>query len=262
MSQIKSVLLTGAGGLIGGILRRELADSHDLTGVDAVNVGGFSSLVADVVDLDAILPAFQGIDAVVHLAADAGEKATWDSVLRNNLIGTYNVFEAAARSGVKRIVFASSNHATGMYERDHPYSAIVRGNYDGLAPGEYPLITHRMPVRPDGYYGVSKEYGEALGRYYHEEHGVSVACIRIGTVNRANSPLGSVRHFATLCSHRDLAQLVRRCLGHEDLGFDIFYGVSDNTWRFWDIEHGRKVIGYEPQDDAESFRAQFEAAQA
>jgi nucleoside-diphosphate-sugar epimerase len=261
MSRIERILLTGAGGLIGGILRRALDGGYELSGVDAVAVGGFDSLVADVADLEAILPAFQGVDAVVHLAADPGDKATWESVLRNNIVGTYNVFEAAARSGVRRIVFASSNHVTGMYERDSPYSDIVRGDYDGWTPGDYPMITHRMPVRPDGYYGVSKEYGEALGRYYFEEHGVSVACLRIGTVNREDSPLGSVRSFATLCSHRDLAQLVQRCLDAEELGFDTFYGVSNNSWRFWDINHGRDVIDYAPQDDAESYRAEFERAQ-
>ena len=259
--EIKKVLITGAGGLIGGILRSSLDGKFELSGVDLAPVDGLDCRVADVRDLDAILPAFRGIDAVIHLAADARTKAGWDSVLRNNLIGTHNVFEAAIRGGARRMVFASSNHATGMYERDHPYSAIVQGKYEGLTPGGYPMVTHRMPVRPDGYYGVSKEYGEALGRYYFEEHGMSMACLRIGSVNRENSPLGSVRSFATLCTHRDLAQLVLRCLDSEDLGFEIFYGVSDNTWRFWDIEHGRDRIGYAPQDDVETYRAQFEAEQ-
>ena len=93
-----------------------------------------------------------------------------------------------------------------------------------------------------------------MGRFYHEEYGISVACLRIGTVNQANNPLASVRHFATLCTHRDLAQLVERCISAPDLGFDVYYGVSNNTWRFWDIEHASRQVGYLPQDDAERYR--------
>jgi len=261
MDDIRNVLVTGAGGLIGGIVRRSLAGAYTLPGLDKARVAGLDSLVADIAQLPAILPAFEGVDAVVHLAADAGNDAPWESVLSNNIIGTYNVFEAARTTGVKRVVFASSNHATGMYERDHPYSAIVAGRHEGLSPGAYRMVDHRMPIRPDGYYGVAKQYGESLARYYHEEYGTSFACLRSGTVNRDNNPLVSVWYFATLCTHRDIAQLVRLCLEPRDVGFEIFYGVSDNTWRFWDIEHARKRIGYAPEDDAESWRAQFEAEQ-
>ena len=170
------------------------------------------------------------------------------------------MFEAARQAGVGRIVFASSNHATGMYERDHPYSAIVAGRYEGLEPGGFQRVDHRMPVRPDGYYGVAKQYGESLGRYYFEEYGIEFACLRIGTFARSNNPLGSVRAFATWCSYGDLSQLVQKSLDVESLGFEIFYGVSGNTWRFWDIEHARKRVGYEPRDDAETYRAEFDAA--
>ncbi len=253
------VLITGAAGLIGGVLRGALT-GHDLYGVDARPVEGFDSAIGDVADLSSIRPAFDGADAVIHLAADPSSSAAWSSVIGNNVIGTYNVFEAARQAGVGRIVFASSNHVTGMYERDHPYSAIVAGRYDGLKPGGYPMVDHRMPVRPDGYYGVAKQYGESLGRYYFEEHGMEFACLRIGTFARGNSPLGSVRAFATWCSYGDLSQLVQRSLDAGSLGFEIFYGVSGNTWRFWDIEHARRRVGYEPRDDAETYRAEFEAA--
>jgi nucleoside-diphosphate-sugar epimerase len=261
MNDIRRVLVTGAGGLIGGIVRRSLAGAYTLSGVDRAPLEDFYSLVADISDLPAIQPAFEGVDAVVHLAADAGNEAPWDSVLPNNIVGTYNVFEAVRAAGVKRVVFASSNHATGMYECDHPYSAVVAGRYEGLSPGAYPMVDHRMPIRPDGYYGVAKQYGESLARYYHEEHGISFACLRIGTVNRDNNPLASVRQFATLCTHRDIAQLVRLCLEADDLRFEIFYGVSDNTWRFWDIDHARERVGYAPEDDTESWRARFEGEQ-
>ena len=159
-----------------------------------------------------------------------------------------------ARGG--RVIFASSNHATGMYEKDHPYSAIVAGRYEGLDPTTIPYITTRMPIRPDGPYGIGKAFGEASGRYYSDEHGLSVICIRIGTVNKEPLPTNE-RRRATLLSHRDLVQLVSRCIdAPDDLRFSIFYGVSANKWRFWDIADSRSAIGYEPQDDASGMAIQ------
>jgi hypothetical protein len=140
-----------------------------------------------------------------------------------------------------------------MYEHDSPYREIVAGRYEGLEPGAFPVLDHTVPVRPDGDYGVSKAFGEATGRYYSEQFGLEVACLRIGTVTRHDSPAGSVRHFATWLSHRDLTQLVDQSL-RRPLGFEVFYGVSRNRWRFWDITHAEEVIGYEPQDDAEEWR--------
>jgi hypothetical protein len=208
-------------------------------------------------NLDQILPAFEGQDAVVHMAADPAQDAPWDSVLPNNLIGTYAMYEASRISGVKRIIFASSNHAAGMFERDYPYHHIVKGEYDNVEL-PVPQVTHRE-IRPDGNYGISKAYGEAMGRYYSEEYGISVICLRIGTVNKWNSPVKSIRHFATWLSHRDQAQLVRKSLeAPESLTFDIFYGVSGNKWRFWDIEHPKQVIGYQPEDNAEAYRGKEE----
>jgi hypothetical protein len=113
-----------------------------------------------------------------------------------------------------------------------------------------------VPVRPDSDYGISKVFGEATGRYYSEQFGLEVACLRIGTENRHNSPTQSVRHFATWLSHRDLVQLVDCCLT-APLKFDIFYGVSNNLWRFWDISHAADVAGFKPKDNAEDWRAQF-----
>jgi len=145
-----------------------------------------------------------------------------------------------------------------MYENDHPYDYIVRGEYDKVDTWPVPRITHKE-IRPDGFYGISKAYGEAMGRYYSEEYGMSVICMRIGTVNEWDSPARDIRHFATWLSHRDQAQLVRKSLEAPDsLTFDIFYGVSNNKWRFWDIEHPKKVIGYEPEDNAEEYRGREE----
>ncbi len=155
---------------------------------------------------------------------------------------------------MRKVVFASSNHVTGLYERDDPYAAIVAGRYAGLQPAAIPMITSAHPIRPDGYYGVGKAVGEALGRLYAEEHGLSVICLRIGTVNTADRPRDQ-RHFSTLLTHADLVQLVRCAIeAPDDVSFAVFYGVSSNTWRFWDIEEATAAIGYSPRDNAETWR--------
>lgn len=258
VAQYKKVLITGVTGLIGGVLLNDLKDDYEVSGLARRPMEGVRHFRGNMDKLDEVLPAFEGQDAVVHLAADPDQYATWDSVLPNNLIGTYNMYEAARICGVKRIIFASSNHAAGMFERDAPYCHIVKGEYDKVNVWPVPQVTHRE-IRPDGYYGISKAYGEAMGRYYSEEYGISVICLRIGTVNRWNSPVKEIRHFATWLSHRDQAQLARKSIeASEDLSFDIFYGVSGNKWRFWDIEHPREMIGYDPDDDAEAYRGREE----
>ena len=250
------VLVTGSSGLIGSMLIRSLGDSFDFSGLDvrkSENSPEIPTLTMDGSDLDAISPAFAGIDAVVHLAANAPVETPWPDVLKNNISTTHNVYEAAKQNGVKRVVFASSNHAVGNFEMDEPYSRIRVGDYEELTPGGFKRIDNTVPIRPDSDYGVSKAFGEATGRYYHEYFGLEVACLRIGTVNAQNSPVESVRSLATWLSHRDMAQLVSQCLT-QPLGFEIFYGVSDNTWRFWDNDYAKKVIGYAPLDNAEDYR--------
>jgi nucleoside-diphosphate-sugar epimerase len=152
------------------------------------------------------------------------------------------------------VIVASSNHVTGMYERDHPYSAIAAGNYEGLDPKTVSQITTAHPIRPDSAYGIGKAFAEAAARYYSDEFGLSVICLRIGTVTRKDRP-GQPRHFATLLTHRDLLHLVECCIqAPEDVRFATLYGVSMNTWRFWDIESARELVGYRPRDDAEQWR--------
>ena len=254
MAAKKKVLITGAAGLVGGVLREGLRDGYDLSGVDMRPVEGFESLVADTTDLEAMQPAFEGIDVVVDLASVPDQDSAWDVVHGNNLPSTFNALEASRRAGVKRVVFASSNHATGNYEDDHPYSAIVAGDYAGLDPADIPYVTASMPLRPDGPYGIGKAFGEATGRYFSDRFGLSVICLRIGTLNRESRPLNP-RQFATLLTHRDLVQLVERCIEAPDhLKFGIFYGVSDNKWRVWDISDSRDAIGYSPRDNAEQWR--------
>ena len=254
MGERKKVLITGAAGLVGGVLREGLAADYEVSGVDMRPVDGIECLVADTTDLEAVLPAYDGVDTVIDLASVPDQDSPWDVVYANNLPSTYNALEAARRAGARRVIFASSNHATGNYEDDEPYASIVAGSYDGLEPGNFPLVTVDMPIRPDGPYGIGKAFGEAAGRYYSDRYGLSVICLRIGTLNREGRPLVP-RHFATLLSHRDLVQLARRCIEAPDaVRFAIFYGVSGNTWRFWDIANSRELVGYSPEDDAERWR--------
>ena len=254
MSKKKRLLITGASGLIGGVLTDALSDTYELSGVDVNPPPNFDSLAADMTDLTAIQPAFEAQDVVIDLAAASASTTAWEQVYKNNVPSTYNALEAARKAGVKRVIFASSNHVTGMYENDYPYSAIVAGRYEGLDPLNTPYITADMPIRPDGPYGIGKALGEAAGRHYSDEYGLSVICLRIGTVNAENRP-HTVRNFATLLTHRDLVHLVETCVeAPDELRFAIFYGVSDNKWRFWDISDSMKAIGFRPQDNAESWR--------
>lgn len=237
-------------GQIGGIIRRYLGDRYELSGLDRIAVDGTTSTVADIADLDAILPAFEGVDGVVHLGADPSPRASWESVLRNNIVGTHNVFEAARLAGVKRIVFASSNHVVGNYPlRQDPYKAIYDGRL-GEVRRPFPPLTAEL-IRPDSYYGVSKAFGESLGSYFHEEYGISVICLRIGWVMTPDDPSFSPAALSLWLSHRDAAQLIQKSIdAPRSVGFAIVNGESDNALSIWDIETTRRLLGYEPQDGA------------
>lgn len=245
------VLLTGAGGIVGRALRPALDERYDVVGVDRRRGDGMRR--ADLTRLRASSRLFAGVDAVVDLAAEGGQSISWRSARRNMRI-TEHVLEAALRHGVRRYVYASSNHVTGLYELDDPYAQIVAGRYDGLVPGGYALVSSESAPRPDGPYAVSKLFGEAAGRYYAECHGMSVVCLRIGTVRSEDAPR-TPRHFATFLSYRDLRRLVTQALeAPAERSFGVYYGVSDNRWRFWDIANAGAELGYRPLDDAENFR--------
>jgi uronate dehydrogenase len=204
----------------------------DRTPIEAV--AGEEAHAIDVADLGAVRAAMRGADACVHLAGIASE-APFPEILHANIQGTWAVFEAARRERVGRVVFASSNHATGMYPVGHAVSA-------------------ESAPRPDTYYGVSKAFGEALGRMFHDKFGLKVACLRIGTVNSADRP-ENPRHLSTWLSHADTVRLVRACLTSPDLGFAILYGASANRRGWWDLAPAR-ALGYEPVDDAERFASE------
>ncbi len=235
----KRVLITGAAGNIGSSLAEQLRDRYDVrlqyhrTIPERRPVEEY--VVADIADYDAIAPALEGMDAVVHMAADSSTSASWESVRDGNIIGAYNVFEAARRAGVRKVVFASTNHVMGMYDRDQ----------------QWPVYASQ-PVRPDSLYGVSKAFGEALGRHYSDQYGLSVICLRIGWF--LPEPHNEIAHWMWL-SPRDGAQVTWRAI-ESDLTFGIFYAISANSARHWDITDTMEKLGYRPEDDAQRFLAE------
>lgn len=242
------LVMTGINGRIGDILRPALMEEYDTVGID--RTGPFSARVlqADIAVYDQVEGAFSDLGPaqyLLHLAANAAEDASWEVILENNIIGTRNVFEAARRGGVRRIVFASSNHVTGAYEGFPPERFL----HKQFEPRQ---ISPDDPIRPDGYYGVSKAFGEALGRYFASRWGMACVCLRIGSVLKDDDPTGDPRHMKTWLSHRDLIQLIRKSL-RSSVTFGIYYGVSDNQGRFWNISNARADLGFAPQDDASRF---------
>jgi NAD+ dependent glucose-6-phosphate dehydrogenase len=248
------VLITGAAGLIGQVLWRGLEADYDLVGVDREAPRGGPIVRADLTRLRSVARHFARCDAVVDLAGFPATREPWERILANNVPATVNAVEAAREAGVGRYVFASSNHVTGLYERDEPYASIVSGHTEGLSPETLPRLSSSHSIRPDSPYAVGKAFGESAARLASETGGPSAVCLRIGTVNALNRP-DDARSFATLLTHRDLVQLVRCSLAAPlPARFGIYYGVSGNRWRFWEIETAHRDLGYEPQDDAERWR--------
>lgn len=250
----KRVLVTGMSGLIGSALHRELGDRYAWRALNRRPVQGVETHQADIGDFDAIRPAFDGMDVVVHLAANAQVSAPWEEVLHHNVIGTYNVFEAARQAGVQRVVFASSGATVSGVQREEPYKALVEGRYSDVKES-WPMLTHKSTVRPTGLYGVSKVWGEVLARHFVDTSPLSILCLRIGYVNREDRP-SEPAHFANWCSQRDIVQAIERAIeAPPELRYDIFFVTSQNKWSYRDLEHAREVLGYQPQDAAEDYRA-------
>ncbi len=257
--QKKKVLVTGAEGVIGTAFRQHYGNRYDIHSL-TLTPQDFPSHVANIADFDAMRPAFNGMDAVVHLAASIDVRTPWEDILPNNIIGTRNVYEAAHQAGVERVVFASSNHAIGMYEVD--------GAPEIHELDDPRVYDHTAELRPDSLYGVSKAYGEILGRYYLDRFGLKVYCLRIGSVRADDDPVSESikaaspplldltveqrlqRFRATWLSKRDCSQLISRCLDTTATDWAVVYGISNNPRQFWDISHAREVLGYDPQDSA------------
>ena len=262
---MKKILITGVSGLIGGLLARHLKQrgGYEITALNRRPVDDFKCSQADIADLEAIKPAFEGRDVVVHMSAftvnatnaDSGYDGTvaeeWAGHLAYNIIGVYNVYEAARLAGVKRVVFGSSGAAIGGFSLVPPYDAIAKGLYEDV-PENYARITHEQ-VRPLGIYGAAKVWGEAVGRHFSDTYGLSILCMRIGSVRDEDFP-NSPHKFSYYFSHRDILQMLDKCIeAPDDLLYDIFMATSNNKWSYYDLEHARKVLGYEPQDCAGSF---------
>jgi nucleoside-diphosphate-sugar epimerase len=249
----KRVLVTGANGLIGTALRRILGDKYEWSALNRRDLPGVPTTQADISDMEAIRPAFEGIDTVVHLAAVAQVDASWDTLLPPNFTGTYNVFEAARAAGVKRVIFASSGATVAGIQREEPFKALVEGRYSDVG-GTWPMLTHESMPRPMGIYGVSKVFGEVLARQFVDTSPLSIICLRIGWVGEPDRPQAPA-HWANWCSQRDIVQVIDRSIeAPPTLRYDIFFVTSNNRWSYRDLEHTRHVLGYVPQDNAEDHR--------
>jgi len=229
------LLLTGAAGKLGQALRGPLkANCRTLRLSDRAEIGpareGEEVMPADLADADAVLATMQGVNAVVHLGGVPVE-GPFGPILQANIVGVFNLYEAARKCGTRRVVFASSNHVTGFYRQSE-------------------TITADHPPRPDGLYGVSKAFGEDLARFYFDRHGIETACVRIGS--SFPEPVDR-RMLASWLSHGDLYRLVSACLSTPMLGHTIVFGMSDNPVTWWDNSRARHV-GYRPQDSSEPFR--------
>lgn len=239
----RNVLVTGLSGLIGGAFRSHHGARYQLTALNRRPVDGVRTHCADITDANAILPAFSGQDAVVHLAAKANDQFSWDDLRDGNITGTYNVFEAARRAGVRRVVYASSGTTVAGYERDEPYRSLVTGDY-ARVPAQWPLITPATPTRPRGIYGTTKVWGEALARHFADTTDMTFIALRIGFVSAADRPEGA-RAFSVWCSQRDIANAIACAL---DATCEARYGVcfvqSRNRWGYRDAEAARELIGF------------------
>jgi nucleoside-diphosphate-sugar epimerase len=239
------ILITGINGLIGGLLQAALTGKYDVYGLD--EAGPFSDRVlqVDISDHEQVeqtLEKFRPLNAIIHLAGNPSPTASWEDVLGPNIIGTRNIFEAARQLRVPRVIYASSNHVDGGYEG-------FESNYFLHRQVEPVRISTRDPVRPDSEYGVSKVFGEAIGRYYCARWGVEAICLRIGAVLQDDDPTTDARNLRIWLSHRDLVQLVEKSL-LTNLPFGIYFGISNNKGAFYDISNARDELGFVPVDDA------------
>jgi uronate dehydrogenase len=239
---MKRVLLTGAAGGIGTYLRKLLPPIYpDLVLSDIVapkNLAASETFIkADISKLAEVEKICEGVEGIIHLGGRSGE-APWEDILEANIVGCYNLFEAARKAGVKRVIFATSNHAVGFYPRTTT------------------IPTNVIP-RPDSRYGVSKLFGEGIGAMYAYKHGIGVTSIRIGNVG--DKPLDE-RRLAIWIRPDDLVQLIRIGLERPGLVYEVMYGISDNKRSWYDNSHAR-TLGYNPQGRSEDFAAEVVAAE-
>lgn len=233
----KRILLTGAAGGLGTRLRDHLADLANVVRLsDVVDIGparpGEEVVRCDLGNRDQVLAMCEGVDAVLHFGGVSTE-TEFEPIMAANILGVVNLYEAVHKLGIRRVVFASSNHTMGMYRTTERVDAT-------------------MPVRPDGYYGVSKVFGESLSRFYWDRFGIETVCIRIGYCFPEAS---THRQLATWLGLEDLVQLLRRALLTPRVGHTITFGVSDNPGAWWDDRHAR-FLRYQPVQSSRQFAGQ------
>jgi uronate dehydrogenase len=236
---MERLLITGAAGALGTMLRQELKGfAPRLRLSDVQEIGAAAEheevVVCDLGDYDAVMRLVEGCDGVVHLGGVSVE-GRFEDILNANIRGTYHVFEAARKHGRPRIFFASSNHAIGFHERTTRLDA-------------------NAPTRPDSIYGVSKCFGEQIARYYFDKFGVESVCARIGSCFPEPKDR---RMLATWLAYGDLATLVQRTFEAPCVGHTIIYGASDNRESWWD-NRDAAFLGWHPQDSADRFREKVE----
>jgi putative NADH-flavin reductase len=234
----RKVLVTGAEGNIGSYFAQHAHQKYDLTLMvhqqkdlaDAAKYG--QAIAADLADLQTLTKACQNIDTVVHLAGQPSPSATWDDLLHNNMIGTYHMMVAAKAARCRRLIYASSIHAASGYPRDVQ-------------------VKTSDPPNPGDLYGVSKCFGEALGRYMAEQENLSVIALRIGGFQPPEAAQGKtgIAMLDAWVSQRDLQQLIEKCIDNNTLCFAIFNALSNNRFKRLDITTARELVGYDPQDD-------------
>lgn len=233
----RNVLITGAAGKIGQLAARGLGEQYDLVLTDCRPLpepGRWPFTLADLADLEPLCALCEGVDTVLHLGAVSDAHADWDALLPSNVIGVYNILEAAHRAGCARVILASSIMAVDGYPQDQ-------------------CIPADWPVRPLNLYGATKAWGEAVGRFYADQRGLSVLCLRLGWVTPANARnlLPGHRYLTAALVHQDLLRLLDAALSAPaDLRFGIFHGISNNRVKRLDIAETCRVLGYAPQEDA------------
>ena len=236
------ILMTGAAGNLGQAMRDRLkANCRVLRLSDRRAFGAAQAaeevMLADLADAQAVSHMVHGANAIVHLGGISVE-GPFQPILQANIIGMHHLSGAARKHGVKRIVFASSNHVNGFYRQDE-------------------VIDARAPMRPDGHYGLSKAFGENLAQFYFDRYGLETVSLRIGS---SFPEPKDRRMLATWMSYDDLERLVVSSLTAPVVGHTVIYGASDNSTSWWDNTPARH-IGYRPQDSSERFRAAVEARQ-
>ncbi|ELY92195.1 NAD-dependent epimerase/dehydratase family protein [Natrialba taiwanensis] len=280
------VLVTGSYGRCGTAIIDHLHDDdryeftyYNRSGRDEDDpYGGYETVIGDIADYETLREACTGQDAIVHLAAYPYTDGDWSDIFEPNVIGMYNVLEAAREAEVDSVIFGSTNHVMGQYEQE--FAPDIYDRQHEL------VLDHTDPVRPDSYYGASKSFGEDLGRYYVEDcaypnrfYALRICSVRMpeydhpygdaeAGVENGEWERGSpeyerevARMKATWQSRRDFAHQIECCLADERVEFDIFSGVSDNRRRWFDLEHARSVLGYDPQDDGEEWDAPPESVE-